>query len=119
MWFTERLHTEDGFDVGLTLCLIAAPVYPIALHMIVGQDPLDLYIHFIASVAICGLIAAAFLFLAVTLVAVRCFDPTLIEWSSMSNQHRGYLQRLARQTWMYLALAASVPMVAVAILVID
>ncbi len=105
--------------VGLTLWLIAAPAYPIALHLIVGQVPIDLYIHFVASLAICGLIAAAFPFFGVTLVAVRCFYPTLVEWNSMSNQDRGYLQRLARQTWMYLALAASVPMVAIAILVID
>ncbi len=104
--------------VGLSLWLIAAPAYPLSLHFMLGSVPVELYIHFVASLAICGLIAAAFPFFWVSLIAVRCFYPSLMDWESMTTDDRASLQRLARQTWFYLVLAAAVPMVAVVILVI-
>ena len=104
--------------VGLILWLIAAPVYPISLHVIMGSVPVEIYVHFVASLTICGLIAAAFPFFAVTMVSVHCFYPRLITWETMSSEDRLSLQRLMRQSWLYLMLAASVPMVAIVILVI-
>ena len=104
--------------VGLTLWLIAAPAYPISLHLMLGDVPTQLYGHFLASLALCGLIAAAYPFFGVSFVAVRCFYPTLVQWESMSRDDVASLQRLSRQTWLYLVLAASVPMVAVMIVVV-
>ena len=104
--------------VGLTLWLIAAPIYPLSLHLMLGQVPPEVYIHFVASLAICGLIAAAYPFFGVTLVAVGCFYPTLVDWETMTADDRLSLQRLTRQTWLYLVLAASVPMVAIVILAV-
>ena len=105
--------------VGLTLWLIAAPAYPISLHLMLGDVPTKLYGHFLASLALCGLIAAAYPFFGVSFVAVRCFYPSLVQWESMSREDVASLQRLARQTWLYLVIAASVPMVAVMILVVS
>ena len=104
--------------VGLTLWLLAAPAYPISLHLILGAVPIDLYVHFVGSLTICGLIAAAYPFFGVSLVAVRCFYPNLIDWESMEEADRASLKRLTRQTWIYLILAASVPMVSIAILAV-
>lgn len=104
--------------VGLILWLIAAPAYPVALHVMLGAVPIEIYGHFVGSLTICGLIAAAYPFFGVSLVAVRCFYPSLIDWESMSDTDRASLKRLTHQTWVYLILAASVPMVSIAILVV-
>ncbi|WP_010584309.1 serine/threonine-protein kinase [Schlesneria paludicola] len=104
--------------VGLTLWLLAAPAYPIALHAMLGAVPIEIYGHFVSSLTICGLIAAAYPFFGVSLVVVRCFYPSLIDWESMSDADRASLKRLTHQTWIYLILAASVPMVSIAILVV-
>jgi len=104
--------------VGLTLWLIAAPAYPISLHWMVGFVPLNIYVQFVASLAICGLIAAAYPFFGVAIVSVRAFYPSLIDRESMMPEDREDLKRLSRQTWVYLVLAASVPMIAVLILAI-
>ncbi|WP_397569490.1 serine/threonine-protein kinase [Schlesneria sp. T3-172] len=104
--------------VGLTLWLLAAPAYPVSLHLIVGHVPFDIYVQFVASLAICGLIAAAYPFFGVAIVSVRAFYPSLIDRESMTADDRQDLIRLSRQTWLYLVLAASVPMIAVLILAI-
>lgn len=103
----------------MTLWLIAAPAYPISLHLMLGDVPTELYGHFLASLALCGLIAAAYPFFGVSFVAVRYFYPSLVQWESMTREDVAALQRLSRQTWLYLVLAASVPMVAVMILVVS
>ncbi len=102
--------------VGLTLWLVAAPAYPILLHMMYGSVPAAIYGHFLASLALCGLIAAAYPFFAVSLMAVRCFYPALVRWESISVDELPALRNLARATWFHLILAASVPMLSIAIL---
>lgn len=105
--------------VGLTLWLIAAPAYPIALHLMLGNVPSAVYVHFVASLALCGLIAAAYPFFAVSFVAIRCFYPRLIRWDSIAPDDVHGLQKLSRLCWLYLGLAASVPMIAVMLLVLS
>lgn len=105
--------------VSLTLWLIAAPAYPISLHLLLGDVPLTVYAHFVTSLALCGLIAAAYPFFGVTFVAIRSFYPHLLRFDSLSPADLQTLQRLSRQSWLYLGLAASVPMIAVVILVLS
>lgn len=104
--------------VGLVLWCIAAPIYPISLRLMVGQIPLELFVHFVASLVICGLIAAAYPFFGVTFIVVRCFYPSMVEWETMSRADRSGLQNLMRQTWVYLILAACVPLISILILVL-
>lgn len=105
--------------VGVTLWLIAGPVYPISLHLMLGGIPTTVYAHFVSSLALCGLIAAAYPFFGVTFVAIRCFYPRLIRLESTTAEDIQALQRLMRLSWFYLGLAASVPMIAVLILVLS
>lgn len=105
--------------VGLTLWLIAAPAYPIALHWMLGEVPPAVYGHFVISLALCGLIAAAYPFFGVSYVALRAFYPPLVHWDSLAADDVATLNRLSRQCWLYLGLAASVPMIAVMILVLS
>lgn len=105
--------------VGMTLWLVAAPAYPILLHMLYGDVPAAIYGHFLASLTLCGLIAAAYPFFAVSLMALRCFYPALVRWESISADELPALKNLARASWFHLVLAASVPMLAVTILALS
>lgn len=104
--------------VSLTLWVLAAPAYPTALHLIRGSVPMEVYATFIASLVLCGLIAMAYPFFGVTLIAVRSFYPTLLHWETVTRADLAALERLGRQTWFYLVLAASVPMLSVVCLVL-
>jgi serine/threonine protein kinase len=105
--------------VGLTLWLVAAPAYPILLHVMRGNVPPAIYAHFLASLVLCGLIAAAYPFFAVSLLSLRCFYPALVRWELMSADELPGLKKLARATWFHLVLAASVPMLSVTILALS
>ena len=105
--------------VGLTLWLVAAPAYPILLQVMHGNVPTAIYVHFLASLALCGLIAAAYPFFAVSLMALRCFYPALVRWESLTADDLPALKNLARASWFHLVLAASVPMLAVTILALS
>ena len=105
--------------VGLTLWLVAAPAYPILLHWLYGDVPAAIYGHFLASLTLCGLIAAAYPFFAVSLMSLRCLYPALVRWESISADELPALKNLARASWFHLVLAASVPMLAVTILALS
>ncbi len=109
-------HLAAG--ISLALWLVAAPAYPIALQMEIGSIPLTACFHFIASLTLCGLIAAAYPFFGVATLAVCSFYPALVRLDSMSEIDREPLQRLGQSSWLYLLLAATVPMLAVAVLVV-
>ncbi|MEJ7596237.1 MAG: hypothetical protein WKF77_32415, partial [Planctomycetaceae bacterium] len=105
--------------VGLTLWVIAAPAYPTLLHLLLGEVPATIYAHFVASLTLCGLIAAAYPFFGVSLLAVRCLYPSLVHWDTMSKEELPALKQLARYLWIHLILAASVPMLSVLILALS
>ena len=102
--------------VGLTLWIIAAPIYPLALHLTRGNVPTTIYGHFLASLTLCGLTAAAYPFFAVSLIALRCLYPLLVQWSAISAAELPNLRKLSQSAWLHLFLAAAVPMLAVMIL---
>ncbi len=103
--------------ISVGLWLVAGIAFPITLHLLLGGVPAVVYSHFVASLAISGLIAAAYPFLAVSSLAVRCFYPSLMRWDSIRPEDIEQLRKLSRQVWFYLVLGASMPMFAVAILV--
>src|SRR5262249_45071090 len=109
-------HVAAG--ISLTLWLIAAPAYPIALQLEVGSVPVSAYVHFVASLTLCGLIAAAYPFFIVSSLSVCSFYPALVRIETMSHEDLGPLVRLNRASAGYLLLAASVPMLSVVILVL-
>jgi serine/threonine protein kinase len=104
--------------ISLTLWLVAAPAYPVALQMEVGSIPLSAYVHFIASLSLCGLIAAAYPYFVVACLSVCSYYPALVRFETMTDEDRGPLVRLARISGLYLLLAATVPMLSVAVLVL-
>ncbi|MCA9035320.1 MAG: serine/threonine protein kinase [Planctomycetaceae bacterium] len=102
--------------LSLTLWLVAAPVYPICLHIMRGQVPVSIYGHFLTSLAVCGLIASAYPFLFVSVIAVRFYYPSLMRWDSFQRDDVRNLHLLGQASWMALALAALVPMIGTALM---
>lgn len=95
--------------IGSALWAMMGPVYPL---MIGALDPRD-YIYFIASLALCGMIAATYPFLAVTWLCTRVLYPPLVRPGSTSFQDEAALERLRRWIWRYLLLAGALPMLAI------
>jgi small-conductance mechanosensitive channel len=114
----RRGLTPFAAGISLALWLVAAPAYPIALQMEVGLVPMSAYIHFVASLTLCGLIAAAYPFFGVACLSVCSFYPALVRVESMSHEDLDPLVRLGRSSWLYMLVAATVPMLSVVILVV-
>lgn len=100
--------------VVFTLWAVAGLVYPVALQIIAGGIPQRAYVHFLASLLVCGAIAVAYPFFFVTFYAVRYLYPALLPLGITSSDDDRMLRRLGRRSTLYLAVAASVPLVAVA-----
>lgn len=104
--------------ISLSLWLLAAPAYPIAISLGVAEVPAAAYLHFVASLTLCGMIASAYPFLGVSCLTVCCLYPALARLETMTRDDCDSLQRLGRGSWIYLLVAASVPMLSVAVLVL-
>lgn len=105
--------------VCVSLWMIAGPAYPIALRLIHGPVPTSIYLSFVTSLALCGLIAASYPFFGISFLSVRCVYPMLLQRDPQHSEDRRWLESLSRQTWGYLILAALMPMVSVTILALS
>lgn len=104
--------------VGIVEWIIAGGLYPTLMHL--AGEPLSAshYVHFMASLALCGMIAATYPFFGVTFLSVRAFYPKLLPSEPPGEPDHVALTRLSRRTWGYLILAASLPLLAVVVLVL-
>jgi eukaryotic-like serine/threonine-protein kinase len=98
----------------MALWLIAGAAYPITLCAFLGLQSLTFFLHFMISLALCGLIAAVYPFFAVTFLAVRVFLPALIRRRPLGAEELAAIERLKRRTGLYLLMAALAPMLTVA-----
>jgi len=97
--------------------LIAGVVYPAAIQAAGAPLSTTDYAHFIGSLALCGLIAAAYPFFGITAVSVRAYYPGFIRPGGLTAADVAQMATLHRRTWWYLAAAVSLPMLGVMILV--
>jgi hypothetical protein len=111
-----------GHNAALTsMCLwaIAGPPYPIAIYWFVGKLSLGGWTYFIISLVMNGLFAAALAFFCVTVLSVRVLYPPLVQPGSTTAQDAVGLARLSVLAWTYLKLAVAVPLLAIALVLID
>lgn len=102
--------------VGVTLWAIAGVVYPLTLHfMTTGLSFADM-VHFVGSLVVCGLIAAAYPYFGVTLLAVRVFYPALLAITPGDPQDEVQLHQVSQRAGSYLPVAGGVPMLALLLL---
>jgi hypothetical protein len=99
--------------------LAAGTVWPTTLRIVAGHAPegLPIYINFVGSFVVCGLIAATYPYFLVTYRVVRVVYPALLGPDGPGPTDGPALRRVARELGVYRVLAAAIPLVAVGLIV--
>ncbi|MBF6333974.1 serine/threonine-protein kinase [Nocardia transvalensis] len=100
--------------VAFSLWGLAAVVFPITMQLATGEVTVRVVLHFLTSLLVCGAMAVAYPFFLVTFYMVRCVFPTFLRHGEITAGDAAHLRRLDRRCTRYLAVAASVPLLAVA-----
>ncbi|HUE70499.1 MAG TPA: serine/threonine-protein kinase [Pirellulaceae bacterium] len=105
--------------VGVSEWLIAGIIFPLLLHAasgwkLTGHD----FGHFFLSLAVCGLIAAAFPYLGTTWLVTGVFYPLLLGGGAPDGTEPKQLQAIPQQAARYLFLAAVVPLLGVGLVLL-
>ncbi|WP_084508669.1 serine/threonine-protein kinase [Nocardia pseudovaccinii] len=118
---TLRLARADSLLFGdravwvvFSLWVLAGFTFPIALQLAAGDVPARAVVHFLTSIVVCGAIAMAYPFFLVCFFMVRCIYPIFLRHGEISTEDAVWLRGLDRRANGYLAVAASVPLLAVA-----
>lgn len=103
--------------VCVTCWLVASAVWIVTLRLISGPPPeTALYLHFLGSFVVCGLIAATYPYFLVTYLAVRVMYPALLGPGGPGPGDEPALQRVERELGRYRVLAAAIPLAAIGLL---
>ena len=102
--------------ISIALWCLAGLAYPVAIHAASGEMPAVAYAHFFGSLVLCGLVAAAYPFFLITWFSLVTVYPAISRGNVYVSEDRVLFDRLGRLLWRYFICAASVPMMAVAIL---
>jgi serine/threonine protein kinase len=99
--------------------VVAGFVWPITLEVMAAPPPhrAEVYLHFLTSLAICGLAAAAYPYFVVTFLAVRVLYPSHLGPDGPAAADKAGLWRIGRELGFYQAIATAVPLAAVGLLV--
>jgi len=115
----RRRALFGGVNVGgvcLTLWVVAGFVYPVVLQ---SRDSFSwtMFVHFLVSLTLCGLVSAVYPFLAVTWLGVKVYYPRLLDLTDETLREDAPALRSIRQ-WcdVSVMLAATVPLLAVTVL---
>ena len=98
--------------------MLAGAAYPAAMTWLGIELTQTDVLRFVASLTLCGLIAAAYPFLGISAIALDVFFPRLLKAGPPSQQDVAALAWLHQWTGRYLVLAISLPLLAVAILAV-
>ncbi|WP_460722135.1 protein kinase domain-containing protein [Nocardia heshunensis] len=108
------LAGERISSVVFSLWVIAGITFPLTLRLTASDLPVSGVVHFLVSLVVCGAIAVAYPFFLVTFYLVRCIYPMFLRHGDISAEDAVWLHRLGRRCTTYLAVAASIPLLAVA-----
>ncbi|MGW4328523.1 serine/threonine-protein kinase [Nocardia sp. NPDC004573] len=108
------LMGDRAVVVAFSLWVLAGLIFPIALQVSTGDIATRAVVHFFSSLVVCGAIAVAYPFFLLTFYMVRCIYPLFLRHGDISPEDGVWLRGLDRRCNGYLAVAASVPLLAVA-----
>ncbi|HVU85970.1 MAG TPA: serine/threonine-protein kinase [Pirellulales bacterium] len=77
-----------------------------------------IYTHFLASQALCGMMASTLAFFLVCFLSVRAFYPTLFQAEHTDMSALGMVRRLQQRAWLYFGVAVVVPPLATIVMVL-
>jgi serine/threonine protein kinase len=102
--------------VGLVLWMAAGFAFPVGMWLLEREafEPFATraFVQFPMAMLTCGIVSACFPGLATTWLAIRIFFPALLAASTPEAREQKQLTALARQSGIYVLLAAIVPMLA-------
>ncbi|WP_107653820.1 serine/threonine-protein kinase [Nocardia suismassiliense] len=105
---------DRAVAVAFSLWVLSGFTFPLTLQLVTGDLPARAIVHFLASLVVCGAIAVAYPFFLLTFYMVRCIYPLFLRHGDISPADAVWLRGLDRRCNGYLAVAASVPLLAVA-----
>ncbi|MEC3913774.1 protein kinase domain-containing protein [Nocardia sp. CDC160] len=105
---------ERAVWIPFAMWVIAGVVWPLALEGAGARLPHHAFWHFFAAQVVCATIALAYPFFLITVYSMRSLYPQLLARGSVGPADRRQLTALARRSNVYLAAAASVPLLGVA-----
>ncbi|GAA5097876.1 serine/threonine-protein kinase [Nocardia iowensis] len=105
---------DRAVAVAFSLWVLSGFTFPLTLQLVTGDLPARAIVHFLASLVVCGAIAVAYPFFLLTFYMVRCIYPLFLRHGDISPEDAIWLRGLDRRCNGYLAVAASVPLLAVA-----
>ncbi|MFI6997231.1 serine/threonine-protein kinase [Nocardia sp. NPDC050175] len=105
---------DRAVAVAFSLWVLSGITFPLTLQLVTGDLPARAIVHFLASLVVCGAIAVAYPFFLLTFYMVRCIYPLFLRHGDISPEDAIWLRGLDRRCNGYLAVAASVPLLAVA-----
>ncbi|WP_378736420.1 serine/threonine-protein kinase [Nocardia brasiliensis] len=105
---------DRAVAVAFSLWVLSGFTFPLTLQLVTGDLPARAIVHFLASLVVCGAIAVAYPFFLLTFYMVRCIYPLFLRHGDLSPEDAIWLRGLDRRCNGYLAVAASVPLLAVA-----
>ncbi|WP_406235640.1 protein kinase domain-containing protein [Nocardia sp. NBC_01009] len=108
------LFADRAVVIVFSLWVFAGITFPIALKLSTGTIAMSAVVHFLTSIVVCGAIAVAYPFFLVAFYMVRCIYPVFLRHGEISTDDAVWLRGLDRRANGYLAVAASVPLLAVA-----
>jgi hypothetical protein len=118
----NRLRTlnsgHEASMIAMVLWISAGFLYPIAMHVGLGESAMGTYVHWFASLLLCGLIAVAYPFLFISRVSLHAYLPLFVHLPTMGEEDRKAIERLRGQSTFYFYLAVAVPLLALVVLAI-
>ncbi|MFE3442078.1 serine/threonine-protein kinase [Nocardia sp. NPDC059180] len=105
---------DNAVIVAFSLWVVAGLTFPIALRLTADDLPARGVWHFLTSQTVCGAIAVAYPFFLATFYMVRCIYPIFLRHGDVGAEDAVWLRKLDKRCNGYLAVAASVPLLAVA-----
>jgi serine/threonine protein kinase len=104
---------ERSSMICIALWLVSGIVYPLALHLGVGDVSPRVYGLFVGSLTICGLIVSSYPFFLVTYSCVRRLYPTFVQAGVCDETDVRELQRLQQRLPLYFGATGAVPLLAI------
>ncbi|MFJ9371545.1 PhoU domain-containing protein [Nocardia sp. NPDC101769] len=108
------LFGDRAVLVAFSMWSLAAIVFPIVMHFATGEFTGQAVLHLLVDLLVFGAMAVAYPFFLVTFYMVRCIYPLFLRHGDIGAGDVAHLHRLDRHCTLYLAVAASVPLLAVA-----
>ncbi|MBI1901604.1 MAG: serine/threonine protein kinase [Planctomycetia bacterium] len=104
--------------ISLVLWLATAIVFPIWIEAATGDSDIGRYGLFMASGALCGLIASSLTFFVTTYLLVRAIYPALFSTAADDGSHLAAINRLSRRLMWFFAALVITPLVSVLVLAV-